>query len=112
MNIRTWINICRFGFVLFILIGVGMFLPEDHWFRVVSGVATTLFVILGFCGAAMGLKFAFSKLHFGCAICNDRAEVLYGNQRELLMACKKCGLVRIHGNLFSKIKADVIEEDE
>lgn len=112
MSIRAWINICRFGIVLFVLTGLGMFMPEDHWFRIVSGVATILVVILGLCGAAMGLKFAFSKLHFGCPICSGKAEVLYGNNKELLMDCQKCGMVRMSGSLFSKLEVEVIAEDE
>ena len=110
MNIRTWFNICRFGFVLFILIGAGIFVSDDHWFRMVSGVATVLFVILGICGAFMGLKFAFSKLYFGCPLCNDKAQVLGGGHIGLCMDCAKCGIVKINGTLFTPLKAEVIEE--
>ena len=102
MNIKTWLGICRWSTALFVAVAVGMVLPESHWFRIVSGLATILLVVLGACGAAMGLKFAFSKLHFGCPLCGQRSEVLYGNKKEMGMRCPDCGNVTITGPLFGK----------
>jgi hypothetical protein len=86
----------------FVAAAVGMMLPESHWFRILSGLATFAFVVLGVCGAPLGIKFAFSTLYFGCPLCGQKSEVLYGNNKEMGMQCPACGIVTITGPLFGR----------
>ena len=105
-------NVCRANAILFAIAVVGMFSRPDHWFRVVSGVATLILIVFGLLGAGLGLQFAFGKLHFGCPLCGRKGEVIVANKKEMWMKCPGCGEIRVSSLFLGRLKVEKMGHGE
>jgi len=94
-QLRTWHRFCAIAFLGFIAVPISWFLPEESPLQVVAFILYGLLICAGVSGAFQGILFAMKKLAFGCPQCGSTAPVVAGGKRYLVLACPKCGELKV-----------------
>lgn len=98
---------------LFALSVSGIFVPRHGAWSNIAVAGSLLLFVYGLFGGALGLLFVLRRLYLGCPICRDRARVVSGGRRHMVLLCPCCGEVLttskgILGFHYERLEDDVV----
>lgn len=95
-----WHRICRIAFpLLFILCGVGLFLPRVPWINLVLNIAFITVCAIGATSALLILALRFFGFRFSCPQCRGKNTAFGMHEKRFWLNCDDCGLTEETGPL-------------
>ena len=96
---------------MFLTAFVSQFFSQHAFFAWVSVIAMAGCVILGLCGAYLGIMLARGKLYLGCPTCDAKSFVSAGHRGVMTLDCPHCGEIRLKLGSLSKLQATTAKEE-
>jgi hypothetical protein len=110
MPFRLWFYLTKLGGILFVIIFVTFFAPNESLLGRARFVAMCILVPLCLIGAVMGILMAIGRLRMRCPFCGKTGQVGGSKRDGLWMECESCDFVHGSGPLRLKIVREKIDD--